>query len=390
MNKSESTNDSGFSLVSGGLIYSITSPLRKGKTADKARYHMAFFLVILTWGILGILAFSANAIEDTELTISFLEDIMIHVRYLFVIPFLILIEKVAESAFLGYVKTSEKIIQISEQPRFNKLVENLNKLTDSFIPEIVMLITVYTYVALNWDSLEQFTSERNYLSNAGELNAAGWYYLLVCSPIFQLLVFRWLWRWAVWVFSVFKISKFNLKMDSLHADKMGGLEYINIVPLALSFLLIAPSAVFSAHIACEIIYKGAELSQFIFSIGAYVFLLPLILYAPLLLFITKLIKTKTYGIINFGNTIRKHNMAYNDTWITEKDKKIEPLLGSMDNSSLADINGSYASVQASQLLPINLKMLILSFVMNLLPYLPLIFTYYTPSELFQDFLKSLL
>lgn len=179
-------------------------------------------------------------------------------------------------------------------------------------------------------------------------------------------------------------------MDPLHADRMAGLEYLNSVPLTLSYILVAPSALFSAHIGIEIIYQGASLSQYTIPISAYVFMLPIILYAPLLLFLPKLLKTKSYGIQNFGNLIRRHNIAYKKVWIDGSGKEGEELLGTMDNSSLADINGSYAPVQEMKLLPINAKMVIMSFVMNLLPYLPLIFTYYTVTELFNDFLKGLL
>lgn len=119
-------------------------------------------------------------------------------------------------------------------------------------------------------------------------------------------------------------------------------------------------------------------------------MLPIILFAPLFLFLPKLIRTKSYGIQKFGNLIRKHNIAYAEKWIEGKGIETEELLGSVDNSSLADINGSYGPVHEMQLSPINLKMLIMSFIMNLIPYLPLIFTYYTISDLFNDFLKTII
>ncbi len=178
-------------------------------------------------------------------------------------------------------------------------------------------------------------------------------------------------------------------MDPLHADKMGGLEYLNTVPLTLSYILVAPSAVFSAHIGMEIIYHGASLSEYVVPISAYIFMLPIILFVPLPLFIPKLIGMKTWAIKNFGSTIRKHNMAYRELWIEGKGKKEETLLGTMDNSSLADINGSYGPVQDMQVIPINRKMILMSFALNLIPYLPLVFTYYSVPDLFNDFLKGI-
>lgn len=119
-------------------------------------------------------------------------------------------------------------------------------------------------------------------------------------------------------------------------------------------------------------------------------MLPIILFVPLSLFTPKLIGTKTWAIQKFGNTIRKHNLAYRKAWIDGNGKKGETLLGTKDNSSLADINGSYASVEGMQVIPVNRKMILMSFALNLIPYLPLIFTYYSVPELFNDFLKGIM
>ena len=67
----------------------------------------------------------------------------------------------------------------------------------------------------------------------------------------------------------------------------------------------------------------------------------------------------------------------------------EPILGAMDNSSLADINGSYTPITEMKLIPINYKMIVLSFVMNVIPYIPLVFTYYSFTELFKMGIKSM-
>jgi len=171
---------------------------------------------------------------------------------------------------------------------------------------------------------------------------------------------------------------------------MAGLEYVNLVPLMFSFILIAPSAVFSSYIGMDIIYHGTVLNSYVFHIAAYIFLLPIILYAPLLLFVPFMIRAKSWGIQNFGNLIRKHNGDYVNKWMEGAPPQGDQLLGTMDNSSLSDINGSYAPVQGLKLIPVNYKMILLSFALNILPYIPLVFTYYSASSLFKQFLESIL
>jgi len=391
-NDKYSADYKGFSLVSGGLIYSLTSIFRSKSNDTKGLVRTAIALVLITWVPLCVLALVAGTTNDTSSTISFFEDFLFHLRFLLVIPFLILIERIVDHTFIEYIQNSDYLIPNTQQEKFNQLVTRIDKLTDSYIPEIVFLITLYVLVIFNWNSLSVFDSGRNYLTYQGTttLNPAGWYYLLVCSPILKLLIFRWIWRWIVWAFSIIRISRYKLQTDPLHADRMAGLAYTNLSPMTFSFILMAPSAIIAASIGIDIIYHGAVLKSFIFPIMLYIVLLPIVLYAPLISFFPFLIRAKSYGIRKFGNLIRKHNIDYAAKWIEGAPPKDDHLLGSVDNSSLSDINGSYASVQGLKMIPVDIKMFILSLGLNALPFIPLIFTYYSVSQLFKILTSSLL
>ena len=104
----------------------------------------------------------------------------------------------------------------------------------------------------------------------------------------------------------------------------------------------------------------------------------------------KLINAKRDGIIRFGGLVREHNIDYTNKWIDKKKDNNDAILGTMDNSSLADINGSYSPIENIKLFPIDLKMILISFVLNALPYIPLVFTYYSFKELFEMFTKSMI
>jgi hypothetical protein len=392
MKNKYSANYEGVSLVNGGVIYTLTAIFRGKSGTTKALFKTALTLVGITWVPMCVLALFSGTLHDTDNTISFFEDFLIHVRYLFAAPFFILIERMVDRSFVGYVQNSDQLILNFQQDSFGHLVKRLNKLANSYLPEILMLVIIFTMTIVNWTSLSFFNSGRNYLVIRGtrSLSAAGWYYLLVCSPIFQLLLFRWIWRWLIWAYSIIKISTFKLHVDPLHADHLAGLEFLNVVPLAFSYILLAPSAVLSAYIGVAILFNGKVFSAYIFPIAAYVFLLPIILYAPLLVFMPFLIKAKMDSIPSFGNLIRKHNYDYATKWIESDPPKGEQLLGTVDNSSLADINGSYASVQNMKLIPVNFNMILISFAINAIPYIPLVFTYYSAADLFKLLLDSLI
>ena len=386
-----SANYGGFSLVNGGLFYSLTSIFRGKEGSKQGLVRTAMAMAMLTWVPICIMALMEGTLEDTDSSISFPEDFLFHVRFLLVVPFLILIEKVVDRSFIGYVKNTDDLIPNSQQDSFNRLVRRLDKLTNSYIPEILLLIAMAIYIILFWGDLIALSSIRNYFeADDGQLTIACWYYLLVCIPVFQLLVFRWFWRWVVWVYSLIRISRFQLQIDPLHADNMAGLAYLNKCPLTFSFILMAPSAILSANIGINIIYEGNVLLNYSFYILIYVVFLPIILYSPLLIFIAKLIEAKFYGVIKFGNLIRKHNLDYASKWIDDKTENVNQILGSVDNSSLSDINGSYAPVQNLKLFPLDYNMIIESFILNVIPYLPLVFTYYSASELFKTLIKDVI
>ena len=392
LDSGSSANYEGFSLVSGGLIYSLTSVFRRKDNPKSNLRNTAIALSLITWLPLCLLALYYGTLNDDRTTISFFEDFVVHVRFLFVVPFLILIEKMVDRSFVEYIKNSDDIIPNVQQPKYNNLVKRLGKLTRSFLPEIIVLVVYYIIIFTDPQVMNVEDSGRNYLTYPGTntLNLAGWYNWLFCVPVFLLLIFRWFWRWIVWVYSLIKISYFKLFIDPLHADKMVGLGYLNLVPLTFSYIFIAPSAMMSAVIGIDIIYNGATFMSYYQLILLYVIIAPVILYSPLLIFMPKLVNAKRDGVLLFGDLLRKHNQDYIKKWINGEPDQNEPILGALDNSSLADINGSYAPIEEIKLFPVDLKMIIVSIFINIIPYIPLVFTYYSFSELFKLFIASLM
>jgi hypothetical protein len=168
---------------------------------------------------------------------------------------------------------------------------------------------------------------------------------------------------------------------------MGGLSYLSLVPHRFGYILIAPSAMISAMIGVEIVYNNASFMTFANQILFYSFISLTILYSPLIIFFRKLSKARRDGIIDFGDLIRKHNYDYIKKWIDPNSNNTDPILGAADHSSLSDINGSYAPIAKMKRVPVSLMNITTSFIFSILPYIPLVFTYYSIKQLFNLFLK---
>ncbi len=319
-----------------------------------------------------------------------MEDFETHIRFLFAVPFLILIEGMVDKSFIDYVKTSDQLIITDQQGSFNKMVEKIDKLSNLYLPEMLILLGIYFLIFLWWQDHSLFEGNKNYLVDPGSsyVRPAGYYYLFISLPIFQLLLFRWIWRWFIWVYSLARISSFKFKIEAVNSDLMAGLTYLNLVPLLFSFIFFSLSALFAAGLGENILYEGANLRDYTLDIIFFVLFIASIFYMPLLAFTPLLIRTKADAIHQLGSQVARHNHAYMVKWVYQNSPPEEGILGSVDHSSLSDMNGGYASVIDMKLIPINFKMFLLSCLTLTIPFIPLVFTYYSATDLFRLIVRS--
>lgn len=387
--QSKLANYDGFSLVSGGLIFKLMTLIFKTKDPVKSRRQRAFFFGLIAWLPMSILILLSG--ESTALTdeIAFLKNFEIHIRFLFAVPFLIFIEKIVDHSFIAYMKTSDQLTDDKEQSKFDRLVVNIDKLSNLYLPEILILIIIYTMIFMRWNDPSLFDASDGFLYDQdGTFSAAGIYFLFVSLPIFQLLLFRWFWRWIIWIYSLIKISRFTFFIDAMNIDQKAGLTYLNMVPSMFSIIFFALAAVLSAKIGFEIMNTEMTLKSYYMDILFFAVGVPILLYSPLFIFMPLLHKTKSKAIHEMGALVAKHNQDYMKKWVEPKQAPKEPILGSVDNSSLSDINGGYAPAISMNFIPVNSKMLILSCAILLVPFVPLIFTYYSFFDLVRMVLDS--
>jgi len=77
-------------IVVGGIIYKIASLFHKKETSLIGSPRVAIGLMFITWGPLLLLALFSGTGNEGDQSIRFFEDFLMHVRFLIVLPFLIL------------------------------------------------------------------------------------------------------------------------------------------------------------------------------------------------------------------------------------------------------------------------------------------------------------
>jgi hypothetical protein len=122
------------------------------------------------------------------------------------------------------------------------------------------------------------------LTDAGQgLTPAGYWYAFVALPIFQFLMFRWLYRMGVLSRFLWSISKLDLLLTPTHPDGAGGTAFLGkaLIP-------------FGAPVRVERCVSSAIARQI---------LLALIVFAgPMLILLPKLLALKQRGLMDLGNS----------------------------------------------------------------------------------------
>jgi len=383
-------DDNKYELVTGGLIDTIMVKLNFRSEENPGYIKRAIFYSAVTWFPLMLLSIFEGNLIDENVDINFLEDFLTHIRFLLVVPFLVMIERVVDNSLDNYVNSTHRIIEEKEEIKFGAITKRLQNLSDAFLPEVIFILIIGLIIFTNWSSLEFSQSKWNLRREelGSDFSIAGIYYLFISIPIYELLLIRWFWRWCIWTYSVFKFSRLNYNIESTHADKMAGMEYLNIVPFNFGIVALSLAAITSALLGIGIVYFNHSLTEYYYLILAFIIVIPVTIYLPLLLFIPALIKAKIRGISYFGSLIQHHNVLYKLKWMSGSMPENENILGSLDNSSMADINGAYQqSISEMSSIPINLRMMISVMLILIIPFIPLLGTMYTFGELINKLIE---
>ena len=385
MDKSLSLNLDDFSLTKGGPFFKlmVRSGLMKPEFARPAR--RATFLAVFTWLPLLILSLVQGLAFDGPVELPFLWDFAVHVRFLICVPLLIIAEVLLDARTRAVVKhfVDSKLVQVKDYPAFESVVRQAGRLRDSLLAEAIIVgVVIVSVIFLRIEYLGSASTWQVLVSEDGRIRTlAGWWYLFLAIPFFQFLVTRWVWRFLIWSHFLRSLSKMDLRLIPIHPDLAAGLGFLSPAQAKYGIVVFAVSTVIAAKIGEEILYGGASLLDYKFIIAGYVVMMLIILLAPLLVFTPKLLIVKRRGLLEYSALGNEYTEAFDRKWIRKEVPEGEPLLGSSDIQSLADLGNSFQFVRNMRAFPIDRNSILPIVVATVLPMLPLVLTVYPFDEL---------
>jgi hypothetical protein len=112
-----------------------------------------------------------------------------------------------------------------------------------------------------------------------------------------------------------------------------------------------------------------------------------VVIGPLLVFLPSLAQLKRDAMIDYGAFAQRYVREFDQKWLRGGATREEPLLGSADIQSLADLGNSFEIIKRMRVVPFSARTLVQLAVVTLIPILPLALTMISAEDLFKRLLK---
>ncbi|MFH0729067.1 MAG: hypothetical protein V2B19_22350 [Pseudomonadota bacterium] len=330
-------------------------------------------LGLLSWGALVAL----GLVQGYGLRVFALPLIGVHVRLLLAIPLLFACETAVFPRMAEFVRNSVRSGLVPETgwPVLESVIRRVGRMKDSWLPELLFFVVTYLLPMIekhigfpgrtgNWESLVAQTG--------GTLTWTHVWYLGFCLPLFRFLLLRWLWHLGLWWYFLWRLEKMNLHLIPTHPDGAAGIGYLEEIQECFTPLVVGVSAIFSASFAEDIFLGKMAFSTLYLFLPVILIVTAALFIGPLFLFSRKLWLCRKTGLRNYMGMAYRYVDAFDRKWIRGENPSGDPLLGTPDMQSLADLNNSVNVVREMRWVPASQR-LIMAFVMAvMIPMLPLV------------------
>ena len=386
-----------FSLVLGGPLFQLLVRSHLTTPAlDLVRRRMVVISLFAWLPLLFLSLVDGSAWGGVGL--PFLYDIEMQARFLVALPLLIAAELLVHQRLRLVVGQfiDRNIVTEEVLPRFRGVIDAAMKLRNSVVIELILVILVFGAGNYLWSS---FSGMGKIVPGAGSwyavadgtgthLSPAGYWYTFVSRPLFQFILFRWYFRLFIWARFLWQSSRLELNLIPTHPDRAAGLGFLGVSSAAFAPLLLAHGALLAGLMANPIFFAGVKLTDFKMEIISVVAILLLLVLGPLLAFSPRIMKAKRSGLREYGMLASRFVSEFDLKWVRGGAADDEPLIGSGDIQSLADLGNSFQVIREIKPFPFGRDTVIQLVVFTVLPGLPLVLTMIPLEELITKLLGA--
>jgi hypothetical protein len=391
---SESVGD--FSLVLGGPLFQLLRRLGLSGSGLELLRRRIVAIALVTWVPLLVLSMAEGLAWGNAVRVPFLFDVDVHVRFLVALPVLIAAELLVHQRTRIVVEqfVSQGLVPDAIRTGFDAALANALRLRNSITAELLLVALVYIVgIFVLWRNYLVLDVPTWYATPVGDSNEprlAGWWYLFITLPVFQFILVRWYFRLLIWARFLWQVSRLPLAYSPLHPDRTGGIGFLSTITRAFSPVLFAQGALLAGTLANTILFEGKVLTSFYVEVVTFTAAVVLVVVGPLLVFMMPLAAAKRTGLRRYREFSRRYVDEFDEKWLRGPAPRDEPLVGSADIQSLADLGNSFETISSMRVVPITKGAVIQLIVVTLLPVVPLLLTLISFEELIKRIVKVLI
>jgi hypothetical protein len=222
------------------------------------------------------------------------------------------------------------------------------------------------------------------------MSLAGNWAAFVAVPLFQFLLLQWIWRYIIWMVLLFHIARLPLKLMPTHADRSGGVGIIILAQRSFNMFFVAGSVVISSQLIAQLSNDPDSFNTIRAVIIGYIVTGLILVILPLFFFAGKLVKTKQLGMLKLSRLGSELSSRFEMEWLNDipLEKRIEDK--HVDPSMAYDYASMYDLLQQLRIIPVTIRDIIGFVAILFVPFIPILFIYFSAKELLQKILGLLM
>jgi hypothetical protein len=351
---------------------------------------VAFGLAIglLLWSVGLVLVLVGGDIRST----FSLAVIGTHIRLLVVIPLLFVCESMLDPRLAEFSRflVRWRLVPGAQVAALDAAVSRVNQWQRSWFPDAVCAVAavILSFAAehLRLGGNTTGFSEENVATGGA---AAIWWYSAIALPVFRFLMIRWLWRLGMWTYFLWRVSRLELHLLPTHPDGVGGLGFLDVVHTQFVPLILAASALRAGALTEDVVTRVAPFESIFVQIASVLAVDAVLLLAPLLILAPRLWACRVQGMRTYMGLAERYIRQFDGKWLGTEEPS-EPLLGTPDIQSLADLTSSVNKVRDMRAAPISLRLVLTCLAAALLPFAPVLLLKYPITDLARNLFTGLI
>jgi hypothetical protein len=373
-----------FSLL-GGPLYRLGC--RFGLVRGTNTVKLGLVLGIVPWLVLLALVL----IDGLGHQFFTIKVIAADVRLLVLIPLLFICESALDPRMASFVNWTlrARAVATHSRPALEAEIVQIGRWKDSWLLELFCLaaaLLAQPLVEKTGAIGISMTLDPTHAIASHSLSA--WWWWNVCLVLVRFLLLRWFVRLGLWAYFLWRVSRLELNLLPEHPDGAGGLGALETVHRHFLPMILAFSAVIASSFAEEITLNTKTFGQMALVLFLMLGIVMVVFLGPVLVFAPKLRAARLKGNRDFMAFAARYVKEFEQKWLGNASPK-EPLVGTADIQSLADLANSARTVRDMRTVPVSARIVTLYAMGVVLPFLPLLLLKYPIAELAGMLLKRL-